>query len=209
MGIIERKKREKESRRLQILEAAKEVFSSKGYNAATMEEIADAAELSPGTLYIYFKNKEELHTFLSIDMLKHIAEDIEAVAQNDELPGMKLDNLRDVFIAVYEQDPMILISLFHLQAGETLKNLSEEVLETLTFTSGKALSAITSIINEGIKKGDFMDHHPVALADVLWSLFSGVVLWVDSKRLLNNQKDFVKSTLTTAFSMAKKGLKKD
>ena len=140
MGIIERKTREKESRRLQILEAAKKIFSSKGYNSATMEEIADAAELSPGTLYIYFKNKEELHTFLSIDMLKHIAEDVEAVAQNDELPEMKLDNLRDVFIAVYEQDPMILISLFHLQAGETLKNLSEDnnhYAEFETFTNNK------------------------------------------------------------------------
>mgnify|MGYP006293938867 FL=1 len=62
MGIYERKRREREQRRAQILEAAKKVFSSKGFNSATMEEIAGEAELSPGTLYIYFKNKEELHT---------------------------------------------------------------------------------------------------------------------------------------------------
>ena len=208
MGIQERKKREKGLRRFQILEAAKNVFSSKGYNAATMEEIADAAELSPGTLYIYFKNKEELHTFLSIDILKYIASEVEHVAQNDEPSEMKLDNLRDVFIEVYESDPMILISLFHLQAGETLKNLSEEVLGQLKQTSGKALTAITAIVTEGIEEGVFINDHPVALADVLWSIFSGVVLWVDSKRVLNNQKDFVKSTLTTAFSIAKQGLKK-
>ncbi len=209
MGIQERKKREKGLRRQQILEAAKAVFSSKGYNAATMEEIADAAELSPGTLYIYFKNKEELHTFLSIDMLKHIAEEVEIVSQNDKPSEEKLDGLYDVFIEVYEQDPMILISLFHLQAGETLKNLSEEVLGQLKQTSSKALSAITSIIREGIEAGVFVDCHPVALADVLWSTFSGVVLWVDSKRLLNDQKDFVKPTLKTAFKIISKGLKKE
>jgi AcrR family transcriptional regulator len=196
-------------RRNQILEAAKEVFSSKGYNAATMEEIADVAELSPGTLYIYFKNKEELHTFLSIDILKHIAREVELVTQ-DNLPSEeKLDNLRDVFIAVYENDPMILISLFHLQAGETLKNLSTEVLDQLKQTSSRALGAITSIIIEGIEEEVFIDQHPVALADVIWSIFSGVVLWVDSKRLLNDQKDFVKSTLKTAFSIVKQGLKRD
>ncbi len=209
MGIQERKKREKGMRRYQILEAAKKVFSSKGYNAATMEEIADVAELSPGTLYIYFKNKEELHTFLSIDILQHIAVEAEFVVQKSVSSEIKLDNLRDVFIEVYENDPMILISLFHLQAGETLKNLSEEVLNKLKQTSGRALAAITSIIKGGIEEGIFIDEHPVALADVIWSTFSGVVLWVDSKRLLNDQKDFVKSTLRTAFSIAKKGLKKN
>ena len=209
MGIQERKNREKGLRRNQILKAAKEVFSTKGYNTATMEEIADLAELSPGTLYIYFKNKEELHTFLSIDILKRIAEQVELVAQENVSSERKLDNLRDVFIEVYENDPMILISLFHLQAGETLKNLTDEVLNQLKQTSVKALSAITSIIVEGIEEGVFIDEHPVALADVIWSTFSGVVLWVDSKRLLNDQKDFVKSTLKIAFSIAKKGLKKD
>jgi AcrR family transcriptional regulator len=209
MGIQERKNREKGLRRNQILKAAKEVFSTKGYNTATMEEIADVAELSPGTLYIYFKNKEELHTFLSIDILKRIAEQVEFVAQENVSSERKLDNLRDVFIEVYENDPMILISLFHLQAGETLKNLTDDVLNQLKQTSVKALSAITSIIVEGIEEGVFIDEHPVALADVIWSTFSGVVLWVDSKRLLNDQKDFVKSTLKIAFSIAKKGLKKD
>ncbi len=209
MGIQERKQREKGIRRFQILEAAKEVFSTKGYNAATMEEIADVAELSPGTLYIYFKNKEELHTFLSIDILKRIAEAVEVVSQSQVSSEVKLDNLRDVFIDVYENDPMILINLFHLQAGETLKNLSEEVLNMLKQTSVIALGAITTIIVEGVEEGVFVDSHPVALADVIWSTFSGVVLWVDSKRLLNDQKDFVKSTLNIAFSILKKGLKKD
>ncbi len=209
MGIQERKDREKRLRRIQILEAAKKVFTTKGYNTATMEEIADMAELSPGTLYIYFKNKEELHTFLSIDILHYIAKEIEFVADNDSSPEEKLDDLRDVFIEVYEQDAMVLISLFHLQSGETLKNLSKEVLEKLKQTSVRALNGIISIVNSGIDKGVFVDNHPVALADVIWSMFSGVVLWVDSKRLLNDQKDFVKSTLKIAFDIVKTGLKKD
>ena len=49
MGIQERKEREKERRRQQIMVAAKRVFSDKGFNKATMEDIAQEAELSPGT----------------------------------------------------------------------------------------------------------------------------------------------------------------
>lgn len=54
MGIQERKEREKERRRQQIMVAAKRVFSEKGFSNATMDDIAQEAKLSPETLYLYF-----------------------------------------------------------------------------------------------------------------------------------------------------------
>jgi len=76
MGIYERRQREKGQRRIQIITAARKVFSTKGFNAATMEEIALEAQLTPGALYLYFKSKEDLHTLLSIEILKHLADKI-------------------------------------------------------------------------------------------------------------------------------------
>lgn len=55
-----RRQREKESRRRSILEAAEILFAQNGYRKTRMEDIADAAEVSVGTVYGYFKNKEEL-----------------------------------------------------------------------------------------------------------------------------------------------------
>ena len=66
MGIHERKERERERRRQQIIVAAKRVFIRKGLSKTTMEDIANESELSPGTLYLYFKNKEELYASLSL-----------------------------------------------------------------------------------------------------------------------------------------------
>lgn len=61
MGINERKERERERRRNDIVDAAERVFfSSKDVESATMEDVAEEAELSKGTLYLYFKNKNEL-----------------------------------------------------------------------------------------------------------------------------------------------------
>ena len=57
MGIAERREREKRMRRRQIVDAAKKIFSIKGFSGATMENIAQEAELSPATLYLYFTNK--------------------------------------------------------------------------------------------------------------------------------------------------------
>ena len=209
MGIYERKKREKENRRKEIIKAARKVFSNKGFNAATMEEIALQAELSPGTLYLYFKNKEELHTFLSIEILKYLADEIQKVLSQDLSVENKIERFQDVFIDVYDYDSNILINLFHLQSGETLKNLSEEVLKQIKKYSALAHGAIIDVVKQGIDEGIFIDEHPVALADVLWASYAGIVLWVDSKRLLNDEKDFVKPTLKTAFRVIRKGLKKE
>jgi AcrR family transcriptional regulator len=55
MGIQERKEREKEIRHQQIIVAARRVFSEKGFNKSTMENIAGETELSQGTLYSMFK----------------------------------------------------------------------------------------------------------------------------------------------------------
>lgn len=57
---ILRKQREKEQRINTILGAAEELFASKGYQGTSIEEIADLAEVSTGTIYFYFKNKEDL-----------------------------------------------------------------------------------------------------------------------------------------------------
>jgi len=55
-----RRQREREQRFLSILDAAENLFAKKGYHHTSMEEIADLAEVSVGTVYFYFKNKEDL-----------------------------------------------------------------------------------------------------------------------------------------------------
>jgi AcrR family transcriptional regulator len=60
MTIASRKQREKEEMRQLILEAAKKIFLEKGYEQASIRNIAEAIEYSPGTIYLYFKEKDEI-----------------------------------------------------------------------------------------------------------------------------------------------------
>ncbi|MBW2599293.1 MAG: TetR/AcrR family transcriptional regulator [Deltaproteobacteria bacterium] len=69
MGSIERRQREKEQRREQILNTARELLFKKGIDATSMNQIAKNAELSVGTLYLYFKNKESLFVALQLALL--------------------------------------------------------------------------------------------------------------------------------------------
>jgi AcrR family transcriptional regulator len=207
MGIQERKEREKERRRQQIIVAAKRVFSEKGFNKATMEDIAKEAELSPGTLYLYFKNKEELYASLSLRILQYLHIRVSHVNKEPGLDAVqKLDMLIDAMYDVYEFDPLIIINMFHLQSSETLKNLSEELLVEIKELSRKSIGSIAKIFQEGIASGVFIDRHPTALADIFWSLFSGVVLWEASKKIIDEKKDYLKETLRSAFEIFKGGV---
>jgi AcrR family transcriptional regulator len=209
MGIQERKEREKERRRQQIIVAAKRVFSEKGFNKATMEDIAKEAELSPGTLYLYFKNKEELYASLSLRILQYLHIRVTHVNKDAALsPEQKLGALMEAMYDVYDFDPLIIINMFHLQSSETLKNLSESLLEEIKDLSQKSIGAIAKIFEEGMKKGIYIDRHPVALADIFWSMFSGVVLWEASKKIISADKDYLKSTLATAFELFERGIRK-
>jgi AcrR family transcriptional regulator len=210
MGIQERKQRERERRRQQIIIAAKRVFSEKGFNKATIEDIAKEAELSPGTLYLYFKNKEELYASLSIRILQYLNIRVDHVSKEEDMaPSEKLTALMKSMFDVYDFDPMTIINMFHLQSSETLKNLSSELMSDIKELSRKSLAGIASIFREGIEQGTFIDEHPVAIADIFWSLFSGVVLWESSKNIIDRDKNYIKETLQIAFDTFAKGIKKE
>lgn len=82
MPTSERKKRERELRRGEILNATEELIQNQGFETVRMDDIAALAEVSKGTLYLYFKNKVEiamalhnrgvqvLHTELSDEFIK-------------------------------------------------------------------------------------------------------------------------------------------
>jgi len=60
MGITERREREREALRTRIVEAARDIVSEEGLDALSMRAIAERIEYSPGTIYLYFRDKDEL-----------------------------------------------------------------------------------------------------------------------------------------------------
>ena len=209
MGIQERKQRERERRRQQIIVAAKRVFSERGFSKTTMEDIAREAELSPGTLYLYFKNKDELYASLSLRILQYMNIRLEDVKkENDSEPAQKIDSIKEALYDVYQFDPMILINMFHLQSGETLKNISSPLLDNISELSRNSLQILADIFADSSDRNTVLTRQPTAVADIAWSLFTGVVLWEESKRIIDDDKDYLKHTLDIAFDIFARGISK-
>ncbi|MEA2102417.1 MAG: TetR/AcrR family transcriptional regulator [Thermodesulfobacteriota bacterium] len=81
MGLVERRQREKETRRQLILDTARNLLFEEGINAVSMNHIAKDAELSIGTLYLYFKNKKEIFASLQEEGLDLLFEKIQGASR--------------------------------------------------------------------------------------------------------------------------------
>lgn len=209
MGIEERKEREREERRRQILDAAEKVFSTKGFGGATIENIADEAELSPATLYLYFKNKDELYASLNLRMLRILVEKMEKIYHQDRVePEEKIRALEKALYEVYEQDPLSVINVLRFQSSEELRNLSPELSSQIKNGARNYLRAIAGIFEEGVREGVFLDRHPTAFADIVWALFAGLVLWEHTKKGFDARKDFLRPTLGLAIEIISRGIKR-
>ena len=209
MGIKERKEREREMRRQQIMVAAKRVFTQRGFEKSTMEDIAREAELSPGTIYLYFKSKDELYASLCLRVLRYINVKVDHAVSDESMDYEgKQKVLLEAIQDVYDYDPLILNNMFHLQSSDTLKSLSPALLNEINDLSRRSLQAMAGMFAQGIEKGLVVDRHPMALADILWALFSGVVLWEESKKMITTERFDLKNTLTTAFDLFGRGLRK-
>ena len=210
MSIQERKTREKSMRRQQIQNAAKELFIQKGFNSTTMEEIAEKAELSPATLYLYFKNKEELYVSLILITLQYLFDQIEKVYKNKNLSvESKILKLKDAMYNTYQYEPLLLRIMLHVQLEDTLSSLSRDLRDQLTDKSQRTIRMIADIYEEGVRQGKFREGHSMAQADILWSMFTGLVIWEESKKRMNPRKDFLKPTLSRAFDIFCRGIKKE
>ncbi len=212
MGIAERRERERDlqqkMRRKQILDAAKRLFYAKGFSAATIEDIAQEAELSPAAIYLYFKNKDDLYASLNLQLLEYLSQRLEGLYR-EEGPNAeeKLEKLKDLLHDVFNFDPLILINLFHLQASDGLKNLSPERTNQLNKLAARCLGSLANIFKQGITEGRFIEHNPIALGDIIWIVFTGAVLWEESKRMTESRKDYLRQTLGLAIDIIGRGIK--
>ena len=108
---------------------------------------------------------------------------------------------------VYEFDPLILVNMFHLQSSEALKNLTPELLSEIKELSQSSLNAMAKIFEKGIHQGYFVDKKPLIVSDIVWAMFSGIVLWEESKKIFNEENNSLKETLEIAFEILAQGIK--
>ena len=115
MSTKERREREKDKRKAEILEAAKEILKTESFEGFSMDKIAEKAELSKGALYLYFDSKEdlmgELIFSLHNDFLKILSELVEQEGEFEELLELSIKKTSDYFTENIELFRFIFMSM--------------------------------------------------------------------------------------------------
>lgn len=207
MGVKERKERERERRRQQIIVAAKRVFSEKGFSKARMEDIACEAELAPATLYIYFRSKEELFVSFSLTLLQYLSAKLRNIVnETGACTEVKLVNLRAAIYELYLLDPWGMGSMLQVQSGEMLNGLSSDFLDRFREMFQYSNQLLKSIFQEGADTGVLVNRHPASMANVFWYTLSGVLLLEKNKSMFQDGDDSFKETFDFAFDIMLRGI---
>lgn len=156
-----------------ILEVAKELFTQRGFANVAVRDICRAADVTPPTLYYYFKNKEALFDAVvrkSVSMTAFISRLTDACEKVKEAKS-QVQAFTHSYLANFPKD--------HLNVGLYVRHSTEELdsigRKTLAADLAKILSILTAIIENGISTGEFRDTDPRMAAECLLGMMNRFV----------------------------------
>ena len=168
----ERKAQERQARRRRIQEAARTVFSERGYAGASIELIARAAQLSVGAIYLYFRSKEDLYVSLVEDTLTVFDVDMAQVREQTEVSG-RLRATWSILVRWAEKDPEGPRILRLLAQPAIRPQLSDEVVTAVSAGIGRVQDHIGASVADGIHAGIYRQVNAREIADLAWSVLLG------------------------------------
>lgn len=168
-----------EERKAQIIAAATQVFSRKGFSEARMEDIAEETGLSKGTLYLYFNSKDELITAI-LDLIfqrefKHL-EQLEAVEISArQAVGEITDLIVNDFARMFHLMPITYEFL-------ALAFRNQAVQQALQGYFDRYMDLLVPIIQQGMNRGEFKTGDAREVAVTFGAIVEGTfLLWVYDK----------------------------
>lgn len=206
MGVMERRKREREVRRELAIDAAMAIYEEEGYHGITMEKIAERSELSRAALYLYFKNKEEIIISAIVSHADYFASLLEDIFNNREsIKEHILEKLWDCFRRFYEKDPSVFTAWQYFHQSETIGNLPAVLRDVLHEAGAKVVSFQHKIVQYAISEKIFIQCDYRALSEVIWSMFLGII-YVEKSKIVLSHKNHMSITQDIALDVLSRGV---
>jgi AcrR family transcriptional regulator len=178
MGTQERRVRERQERREQILGAARRLFWKRGFGRTTMPEIAAAAELAPGTLYLYFPSKDVLYIELLVGGYEKLLSNLQLAAGSPGPPDRKAAALIDAFLHFAQTEPQyfdIIFFVLQQELGGPHQALHPDQMQRLQAVEEACKGVAAAVLRQVPgQKGEAALRVTV---DALWSMLAGVVFF--------------------------------
>jgi AcrR family transcriptional regulator len=172
-----RRDREKEERRQSILQAAREVFFENGFHRATVDAVAKRAEVSKGTVYLYFMSKETILAHLLLEGLDELGEKLKLAFAADESfsAESRLRRLGCAYRRFFLLKPQYFRFMVAMDRGRFREAVSPQVYQETLEASMKGLNWVVQAVKQGVENGVFRCGDARLAAATLWAALNGVL----------------------------------
>lgn len=180
---LSRREREMRMRRQEILNAALELFSQKGYHNVSIQEVAEKAEFAIGTLYKFFKTKEDLYKALIMDQADRFHEAVtKAIVEAVD----EIEKLRNYVRAKGEafRANVSVVRLYFAETRGASFNIKIGLEQKIKERYQKFLYSLSDILEKGMKRKIFQriadPYHLAVALDSLTNAF--LYLWLEDPK---------------------------
>ncbi|UFH56255.1 TetR/AcrR family transcriptional regulator [Spirosoma sp. KNUC1025] len=176
MGIVERKEREREEMRKLILDGAQKLFLANGFEKVSVRNIADEIEYSPATIYLYYKDKNELLFALHQRGFVKMLESFQPLLAISD-PFERLVEMGRSYIRFAVENPELFDLMFIMTAPM-------DTLDKKDWVEGdQAFGLLVQVVQECMNAGIFQQHDVQSTAMMIWSSIHGYTALFLRKRL--------------------------
>jgi AcrR family transcriptional regulator len=179
----------------EILAAARTVLDQRGLEAMTMEDIAAAAGVAKGTLYLYFQSKDDLLLALMSQVGENILRDVESALTAPGTPAEKLLRMVSVLLEYLDRERL----LFPIYAREVLQGKQKPrqgFWGHIQDMEEKFVTLVTGLFAEGIAAGQFIPADPRLLTFLIRGLVRATGYYQRGERRTDAAKEALPVILT-------------
>ncbi len=208
MVTVSRRQKEKEQRKIAILKASQQLFFKKGYQSVSVESIARKAQISKGTVYLYFNSKEEIYAQILLNDIEEFNDKVSDIIDKGRSAAYMLRKFSDVYIDFFLNDRELfrIMMTFMLRADHL--NFSEEMNKHMIRTTNKSVDVVDRALEHGFETGEFCNRKDLMKGrNVVWGLLNGVISLHLFTGKESTREDRIRSNVKEALDVIIEGFK--
>ncbi|HRS97043.1 MAG TPA: TetR/AcrR family transcriptional regulator [Smithella sp.] len=206
---IRKKEKEKELRRNNILKAARRLFFDRGFKAVTVDDIAEKAGVSKGSIYLCFESKEEIYAQILISDNIILNDIIKNFSLIEASASQLLKEFARIYVNYFLNDKELFRILMTFMMRPKEMQLTEEQTRELIRTTNDNIQVISRIIQKGIDSGEFTPLQDIRQTqNAIWGMLNGIIaLYLFTGNPLKRMER-IHNTVQNSMEVFIKGLKR-
>ncbi|GBD94451.1 fatty acid metabolism regulator protein [bacterium BMS3Abin05] len=201
MAVQHRKQRERLAREQLILDAALQVFSEKGFNQATMDDVAQIAELGKGTLYYYFKSKDEIFLHLLESNTRQFFDQIYQTVESETTFVEIVQKILLFYASYFHENRQFFNIYFPYESGQI--KLKSQEFNAFRKTYYKVRKPFETRLFQKMKEENIASISP----ENFWKILGGVIMSINMEIHRESPLQEIIQMIKEFIAVLKQGLK--